>query len=218
MMNDVARAPISDELANSLTHGLGLALSLTGAPILIILAVLHGNAWSIVGCSVYAASLIVLYSCSTLYHSFRGPRVKRFFRIADHAAIYLLIAGTYTPFTLVNLRGGWGWALFGTVWALAVLGVVWKALFVERFVVVSTIIYIMMGWLVLIAVRPLFMFVPIHGILWLVAGGLLYTAGTIFFGWNRCPYNHAIWHVFVVAGSVCHYFAIMWYVVPAATI
>jgi hemolysin III len=205
---------ISDELANSLTHGLGLVLSLVGGPVLIVLAAMH-DAWHVVACSIYAATLIILYACSTLYHSFRGANVKRFFRIFDHSAIYLLIAGTYTPFTLVNMRGAWGWTLFGTVWALTVVGVIWKALFVERFVVVSTVIYIIMGWLVLIAVRPLLTMVPAGGIAWLVAGGILYTLGTIFFGWNKCPYNHAIWHVFVVAGSVCHYFAIMWYVVPA---
>jgi hemolysin III len=135
-------------------------------------------------------------------------------KILDHAAIYLLIAGTYTPFTLVNLRGFWGWTLFGLVWSLSIFGILWKLFHVDRFQIVSTLIYIVMGWIVIIAIKPVLAAVPPAGILWLVAGGMFYTVGVLFFAWNRLPYNHAIWHVFVMAGSICHYFAVLFYVLP----
>ena len=204
-----------EELINSITHGAGVALSIAGLAVLVTLAALKGTAWHIVGCSVYGATLVLLYTASTLYHSMRSPRVKRFFRIIDHAAIYLLIAGTYTPFTLVNLRGGWGWTLFGLVWGLAVLGVLFKIFFVDRFPIASTTVYILMGWLAVIAIKPLLAAVPSGGILWLLAGGLAYTLGVVFFAWEKIPYNHAAWHVFVLTGSICHYFAVLFYVLPA---
>ena len=143
--------------------------------------------------------------------------MKRILKILDHTAIYLLIAGTYTPFTLVNLRGFWGWTLFSLVWGLSVFGILWKLFHVERFQIVSTLVYIAMGWLVLIAIKPVMSAVPLWGIVWLVAGGLCYTVGVLFFAWKRVPYNHAIWHVFVMAGSICHYFAVMFYVLPRSS-
>lgn len=203
-----------EELVNSLTHGLGLALCLAGVPLLIVLAALRGGARQIVGVSIYGACLLALYAASTLYHALPGPRAKRFFRFLDHSSIYLLIAGTYTPFTLAVLRGGWGWTLFGLVWGISALGILWKVFFLERLEAVSVALYVAMGWLAVIAIKPLFAALHTGGMLWILAGGLAYTGGLVFFGWKRVPYNHAIWHLFVMAGSLCHYLAVMRYVVP----
>lgn len=213
MKNRVHR-PDVEELANSLTHGIGLALSVTGLVILLVLAARRGTAWHIVSCAVYGATLVLLYAASTLYHSVRSPRIKRVCKVIDHSAIYLLIAGTYTPFTLVNLRGPWGWSLFGVVWGLALVGILWKIWFVDHFVIVSTTIYLLMGWLAVIALKPLVALVPLGGLALIFAGGLAYTAGVGFFAWRRLPYHHAVWHVFVLIGSVCHYFAVLFYVLP----
>jgi hemolysin III len=202
------------EFINCLTHGLGLALSLSAVPLLIILATSHGTAWHIVGVSVYGATLIALYAASTIYHGCRTDRLRRIFRALDHSSIYLLIAGTYTPFALVNLRGPWGWTLLGLVWGIAIFGITWKIVATTRWPAVSIASYLLMGWLVLIAVKPLVASVQFGGIAWLLAGGLAYTLGTIFLGWKKLPYHHAVWHVMVIAGSVCHYFAIAKYVVP----
>jgi len=202
------------ELANSVTHGAGLALSVAGCAVIVTLAALRGNAWHIVACSVYGATLVCLYAASTVYHSVSSRRVKRVMRILDHSAIYLLIAGTYTPFTLVSMRGGWGWTLFGLVWGLAIAGIVFKVWFVEHFPIASTIVYLAMGWLAVVAVKPVLAMLPVAGIVWLVAGGLLYTAGVGFFAWQKLPYHHAIWHLFVIGGSVCHYIAVVRVVVP----
>jgi len=203
-----------EESINSLTHGLGALLSLGGLAVLLAMASLHGDAWHIVSCSIYGATLVLLFSSSTLYHSFRNERVKHIFRIIDHASIYLLIAGTYTPFVLVNLRGKWGWSLFGVIWGLALAGIVFQIFFVSRFRLLQTIIYLAMGWLVVVAVKPLFDHVPRPGLLWLLLGGLCYTVGAIFYLWKKLPYHHAVWHLFVLGGSVCHYFAILFYVLP----
>lgn len=203
-----------EELANGITHGIGLVLSVVGLAVLVFLSVMRGNAWHIVGCTTFGVSLVLLYTASTMYHSFRTPRWKRILKTLDHTAIYLLIAGTYTPFTLVNLRGFWGWTLFTLVWSLSVFGILWKIFNVDRYQIISTLIYIAMGWLVVIAIKPLFLGIPLSGIAWLAAGGLFYTIGVIFFAANRIPYNHAIWHIFVLAGSICHYIAVMLYVLP----
>jgi hemolysin III len=204
-----------EELANSITHGVGLALSLAGFAVLIVLAVVYGDASHVAGCGVYGATLVFLYTASTLYHSFRKPRLKEALKVVDHCAIFLLIAGTYTPFTLVNLRGMWGWILFGLVWTLSLVGIFFKILCVDRFKVVSVLLYLVMGWICLIAAKPLVTLIPTGGILWLLAGGLFYTVGVVFFACNRIPFNHTIWHLFVMAGSVCHYFAVMFYVLPS---
>src|SRR5713226_1864308 len=173
----------SEELANSLTHGVGLALSIAGFMVLVILAAMRGSAWRIVSCALYGSTLICLYTASTLYHSIHSRRLKRILRVCDHSAIYLLIAGTYTPFLLVNLRGGWGWSLFGIIWGLAMAGILFKVWFVEHFSILSTVVYLLMGWLALVAVRPMLLRVPLSGLLWLLAGGMLYTVGVVFYAW-----------------------------------
>ena len=216
-MTTIKDESIIEELASGITHGIGLALSVVGLVALVTLSVIRGNAWHIAGCTTFGVTLVLLYTASTLYHTFHTPRLKRVLKILDHAAIYLLIAGTYTPFTLVNLRGFWGWTLFALVWGLSVFGILWKLFHVERFQVVSTLVYVAMGWVVLIAIKPLVSAVPLAGIVWLVAGGLFYTVGISFFALKRIPYNHAIWHVFVMAGSICHYFAVMFYVLPGSS-
>jgi hemolysin III len=206
----------AEELANSLTHGVGLALSVAGFIVLVVLAAMRGSAWRIVSCAAYGSTLISLYTASTLYHGIRSPRLKRILRVCDHSAIYLLIAGTYTPFLLVNLRGSWGWSLFAVIWGLAMAGILFKVWFVEHFSILSTAVYLLMGWLALIAVKPMLLWVPHSGLLWLLAGGVLYTVGVVFYAWKKVPYNHAIWHGFVLAGSTCHYFAVLCSVILSA--
>jgi len=197
-----------EELWNAITHGIGIALSVAGLVWLVTWVSLRGTAWHIVSAAIFGATLVLLYTASTLYHSFRDERTKRLLRKLDHAGIFLLIAGTYTPFALVSLRGPWGWSLFGVTWGLAVAGVALKFWFTGRFHGLSTGIYIGMGWLVVIAARPMLASVPAAGLWLLLAGGLCYTGGTVFYLWERLPYHHAIWHVFVLAGSVCHFFAV----------
>jgi len=206
----------AEELANTVTHGIGLALSIAGFVVLLVLAAVRGSSRHIVSCAIYGATLVCLYAASTLYHGIPSPRRKRALRIFDHCAIYLLIAGTYTPFLLVNLRGGWGWSLLGIVWGFAMAGIVFKFRFVDHFPFLSTVIYLLMGWLAVIALKPLLAAVPASGLLWLLAGGLLYTLGVVFYGWKRLPYNHVIWHLFVLAGSTCHYVAVLYSVVLPA--
>lgn len=213
MLGTPRKQTVGEEIANSLTHGAGLAASLAGLVFLLVAAVTRGDAWTIVTCAVYGTTLVLLYGASTLYHALARTRARTVLQRIDHAAIYLLIAGTYTPFVLVTLRGPWGWTLFGVSWGLAIMGVTAKAVFGPRWPILSTTIYILMGWLVLVAVGPLVRNVPGGAIAWLVAGGVSYTAGVAFYAWERLRYGHAVWHVFVVAGSVCHYFAVLFYVV-----
>jgi len=207
-----------DELWNAITHGLGTVLAIAALSVMVTFAALRGSARHVVGAALFGAMLVLLYLFSTLYHALRPPKAKRVFRVLDHAAIFLLIAGTYTPFVLGPLRGGWGWSLFGVVWGCAVVGVVLKFFFAGRGDVISTIIYLAMGWLVLIAAKPLFAALPLGGIWLLVAGGLCYSFGTIFYLWEKLPFNHAVWHVWVLAGSVCHWVAVFGYVVPRAAL
>lgn len=207
---------LGDIIANSVTHGVGAALALTGATVLVI-AVSRGTAWQIAGCSVFACTLVLVYVCSTLYHSLVRTRAGRVLRIIDHSAIYLLIAGTYTPFALVSLRGWVGWLLFAIVWTLAVLGIVFKTFAIERFAIASVVVYVGMGWLAVFAIRPLLHTVTWHGIFWIALGGLFYTAGIVFFALDRLSYFHALWHLFVLAGSTCHYFAVLLYVAKPLT-
>jgi hemolysin III len=206
----------TEELVNSVTHGIGLLLSIAGFAVLLTLAVLHGSALRIVGCSIYGSTLICVYAASTLYHGIASPRFKRALKILDHCAIYLLIAGTYTPFLLVNLGGGWGWSLLGVIWGLAMAGILLKFWFVDHFKIFSTAVYLAMGWLAIVAVKPLLAHVSAPGLAWLVAGGLMYTIGVAFFAAPRLRYGHAIWHVFVMAGSICHYIAVLLAVVLVA--
>lgn len=201
-----------EEIANSISHGIGSVAALVAAPFLILHAVRRGETGFIVGASIFAATMVLLYLASTLYHALPAGKTKRVFRVIEHSAIYLLIAGTYTPFTLGVLRGAWGWTLFGLVWGLAVAGVILKVIDRMSHPVASTGLYLLMGWLVLIAIEPLSARVPAAGLLWLVAGGLAYTAGVIFFAADsRLRYGHFIWHLFVMAGTACHYFAVLWY-------
>lgn len=202
------------EIANSVTHGLGIALSVAGLIVLVVLASLHATVWHIVSFSIFGASLVLLYTASTLYHSFRSPRVKQVLHIIDHSSIYLLIAGSYTPFVLVTLRGAWGWSLFGVVWGIALAGIVLKTFFTGRYKMASTILYLLMGWMIVVAIKPLAHAMPVGGIVWLAAGGLAYTIGAVIYMWKTIPYHHAIWHLFVLAGSICHYFSVLLYVLP----
>jgi hemolysin III len=203
-----------EELANTITHGIGLLLSIAGFGVLLAFAILRGDASHLIACSVYGATLICLYAASTLYHAAVSARLKHALKIFDHSAIYLLIAGTYTPFLLLYLRGAWGWWLFGVIWSLAFAGIIFKFWFVDHFQHVSTAIYVAMGWLVIIAAKPVLADVPARSLLWLVAGGLLYSLGVIFYAWKRMPYGHVVWHVFVMGGSTCHYFAVLRSVLP----
>ncbi len=201
---------ISEEIANSITHGIGTGLSIAALAILVVLSAKKGDPWAIVGFSIYGASLFLLYLISTLYHGFTHPKVKRFFRVLDHTAIFILIAGTYTPITLTVLRGPWGWTLFGLVWGLAGIGIILKILYFGRFEKLSVMLYILMGWIVIIALKPLITMLPPVSLLWIGIGGIFYTSGVIFYAWQRLPYHHVIWHVFVLGGSVSHFFGMLY--------
>ncbi len=202
-----------EEIAHGVTHGLGTGLALVGLAGLIAVG-RHRGSWCLTGDTIFGVTLVLLYLASTLYHSIPSPRAKPILRALDHSAIYLLIAGTYTPFTLVNLRGPEGFALLGLVWFLAIAGILWKALATGRYPAFSIALYLGMGWSILLVVKPLVHSVERGGIALLVAGGLTYTAGIVFYLWRRLPYHHAVWHLFVLAGSICHYFAVLLYVLP----
>jgi hemolysin III len=201
----------SEEMANTISHGIGLALAIAATPILVAAAVRDGSVWNMVGASVFASAMLSLYFASTLYHALRHDKAKRFFRTLDHGAIFLLIAGTYTPFTLGVLRGPWGWTLLGLIWTLALVGLTMKAVGGTRYRWLSMVLYLSMGWLVIIAAKPVLLRVPLPGILWLLAGGVAYTAGVVFYGAHRLRYHHFVWHLFVLAGTTCHFFAVLWY-------
>ena len=212
------REYLGDILANAITHGVGAALAIIGAVFLIV-ASTHGSALQITACSVFAGTLILVYFCSTLYHSLARTRARHVFQILDHSSIYLLIAGTYTPFTLIALRGSLGWTVFGVEWGLATVGVVSKSVAIDRFrrgwpAVLSALVYLFQGWLIVFVARPLVGAVGWHCLAWLGAGGLAYTLGIVFFAFDRIRYFHAAWHMFVLAGSIAHYFAIFYYLVP----
>lgn len=210
---------LGEELANSITHGVGLAASIALLPVMIVTATRAQDAWRVVGASVFGAMLVVLYASSTLYHAIpgqRAARTKEVCRRIDHSAIYLLIAGTYTPFALVTLRGPWGWSLFGIVWGLAAIGIVLKSSYgAARYSALSTAVYIGMGWLAVIAIRPLVQHASLAALIWLFAGGVMYTGGVVFYVWRR-RYSHAVWHLFVLGGSAAHAWAVLGYVLPAA--
>ena len=203
-----------EEMANSITHGIGIVLAIGALGTLTAFAGIYGDAWHIVSVSIYGATLVLLYTASTLYHSIQHPRIKKIFQVLDHSAIYLLIAGTYTPYTLVSLRGPWGWWLFGLIWGLAALGMMFQLPPMKHWRAVSMGLYIGMGWMVLVAIEPLVQSVATGGIVFLVLGGLAYTAGILFYACKKIRYHHAIWHLFVLAGSILHFFSILIYVVP----
>jgi len=198
-----------EEIANSVTHGAGAALSLAAIVALILFSGNYQDPWRSVGFSIYGSTLFILYLASTLYHAWPHHKLKAFFRLMDHASIFLLIAGTYTPITLIAMRGPWGWTLFGIIWTLAIGGVIFKLLFMGRFKAVSLALYAAMGWLAVIAIKPMLVLLPEGLLAWIIAGGLLYTLGIGFYVWKKLPYHHAIWHLFVLGGSLLHFFGIL---------
>jgi hemolysin III len=203
-----------EEIANSVTHGIGALLSVAALAALVTAASMRGTAWHIVSAAIFGASLVLLYTSSALYHALPEGRAQHVFLVLDHALIYVLIAGTYTPFTLVTIRGGWGWSMFGVVWGTALAGIVFKSLFVRKLRRLSTAAYVVMGWSIVIALRPLMAGLPAAGFAWVLAGGLAYSAGVVFYLSPR-KYAHAVWHVFVMLGSACHFWAVYRYVIPA---
>lgn len=203
-----------EEIANAVTHGIGAGLSVAALVLLIVFAENRGDKWYVLSYTIYGVSLLLLYLGSTLYHSIANVKAKKLFRIFDHASIYILIAGTYTPFTLTVLRPTVGWIIFSIVWILAVAGIIMKVLFIGKFNVLSTIIYIGMGWIIIFAMKYLMALLPVNGIILLFAGGIIYTAGAVLYLFDKVPYNHAVWHVFVMGGSLCHFFCILLYLLP----
>ena len=200
-----------EEVANSISHGLGLVLAIAALPVLLFAATKAGSGRSLVGVSVFGGTMVLLYLASTLYHSLTHEAAKQLFRLFDHAAIFLLIAGTYTPFALGVLRGPWGWSLLAAVWTLAIIGITLKIRKRTRHSRISIVLYVIMGWLAVVAVKPIVMLIPIPGIVLILAGGVAYTGGLAFFAAQRSRYNHFIWHLFVIAGTTCHFFAVLWY-------
>jgi hemolysin III len=205
---------LGEEIANSVTHGVGVAFSIVALTLLVVFAVLRNDPWSLAGAIVFGVALVLLYTGSTLYHAIPFPKARHVFKILDHSAIYVLIAGTYTPFTFVTLRNSGGWWMFAVVWTLAVIGIVLEAFWVYRPKWLSVVVYVGMGWLVVLMTGPLMAALPANGLILLFAGGLAYTGGTIFYAVKRVPYFHMIWHLFVIAGSVCHFLAVLLYVMP----
>ncbi len=217
MIRDHLRLLTVEELANTITHGFGFLLSVIGFVVLVVLAGLRGDALSITGCVVYGMSLVILYAASTIYHSVTSPVLKKKLQIADHCGIYLLIAGSYTPFGLIIINGSFGQNLLIAIWAFALVGIVAKLLMRDRWPAVSVVSYLVMGWIGVVAIQPLLAALGSTAISLIVAGGVAYTLGVIFFAWNRIPHNHAIFHVFILAGSILHYIAVVIYVVPYAS-
>ena len=205
---------LGEEIANAVTHGLGVVLAIAGLAVMTAFAALYGDAWHITACAIFGASLILCYATSTLYHSIQIEKVRRVLRTLDHSAIFLLIAGTYTPFMLVSLRGPWGWSLLVAIWALALAGIAMRLLLRGRLHGLVVALYVLMGWVVVVALEPMLERVAPGGLVLLAAGGLAYTGGVAFYKWRRLPYHHAIWHGFVLAGSTLHYFAVLLYVIP----
>ncbi|MGN7455304.1 PAQR family membrane homeostasis protein TrhA [Paenibacillus pasadenensis] len=203
-----------EEVANAITHGIGTALSIAALVVLIVFAAWKGTAMHVVSFTIYGTAMLLLYTASTLVHSFRDGRMKDILEVLDHSFIYVFIAGTYTPLVLHTIGGSLGWTLFGIVWGIAVAGVVFKAYFTKRFLFTSTLLYILMGWIVVFAWGPLTASLAPAGLTLLIAGGLLYTVGTVFYVWRSFPYHHAVWHLFVLAGSIAHFFTILLYVLP----
>lgn len=204
----------SEEILNSLSHGIGIGLSLVGVTLLLLYGFFEGNAKHLICFGVYGFSLVFLYTASTFYHLFQNKKLKKVFRILDHCGIYLLIAGTYTPFMLLAVGGVWGISLLLTIWILAFLGILFKFFYTGKHEFLSTILYLLMGWLAILALKPMLQSLPTQGIAWLFAGGGLYSSGVVFYIWESLPFNHAIWHLFVLLGSMCHFFAVYFSLIP----
>jgi hemolysin III len=211
-----AEAVHREEIANAITHGVGALASAAAGAVLVTLATLSGTRLQMISAIVFCSSLLLLYTASTLYHAIPSAKAKRRLKVCDHCAIYMLIAGTYTPFALIGLSGAVGWWLFGVAWGLAIVGITFKLFFTGRFKLFSTLVYIGMGWMSLFAIRPMLVSIPVSALIWLLAGGIAYTAGTLFYHNERLRYSHAVWHLFVLAGSACHFIAVISQVVPAA--
>ena len=205
---------LKEDIANSVTHGLGAIASVVGLAVLVGFAAMNGDAQDVVAVSIFGASMILLYTSSTLYHSIPHDGARKVFKVMDHASIYLLIAGSYTPFALISLRGDLGWEIFTIIWSLAAVGVAFKLFFTGKFDKLSTVIYLAMGWLIVFYGKSIMDVIPEGGLWLLLAGGLSYTVGVVFYVWDRLPFNHAIWHLFVLGGTVCHYLSVLLYVVP----
>jgi len=210
-MKQALQKPYSsnEERAHAITHGVGVLIGIAVLSLLVVFSSLRKSAWEVVSCAVYGTTFILLFLGSTLYHAAKNPRAKRVLKIIDHSAIYLLIAGTYTPYALAPLRGGLGWTIFGAIWGSALLGIAFKVFFTGRFKAVSLISYLFMGWFCIIAVKPLFRELNTAGFVFLAVGGLCYTVGAVFYAWKTLPWSHTIWHLFVLAASVCHFFSIL---------
>ena len=207
----------SEEATNIITHAIGFFLGIAASVLMVVRASLHGDAWHIVGASIFGAGLVILYAASTIYHSARKPKARKFLRVVDHATIYVLIAATYTPFTLVTLNGWVGWTIFGIVWAFALTGIILKLFFTGRFGVLSTLMYVFMGWMIIFAAKPLVENLSVGGLKWLIAGGVAYTVGAVFYGIGKLKFNHAIFHLFVLLGSFCHFVTVYSYVLPTSS-
>lgn len=210
-MNDINFYTKGEEIANAITHGIGTLLAIAACVLLIVFSAQTGDVYKIISFTVFGISLIILYLGSTLYHSITTQKAKKVFRIIDHSSIYILIAGTYTPYTLTVLRGGKGWWIFSFVWGIAVVGIILKAIWLERFDKIATVFYLVMGWAIVFTIKDLIKTVPINGVILLVAGGLSYSLGCIFYAKDKWSYNHAIWHLFVIGGSVCHFLSVLFY-------
>ena len=206
---------IGEEIANSLTHGAGLIASIIALPVLVVRAQISEGPYALASAIVYGSTLVLLYAASTIYHALPISTGKQFFRVIDHSAIYLLIAGTYTPFALGPLRGPWGWSLLGVSWGLAVIGIVSRLMSGFRLRHASTVLYLVMGWMIVVAVKPMVQNIPTKGLLWIAAGGIAYTGGVAFYKMTDVRYAHSVWHVFVAAGSACHFIAVLLYALPA---
>jgi hemolysin III len=206
--------PLAEEIANAVTHGVGALLAAAGTAVLITAAALRGNAWHVVSCSIFGAMLVILYTASTLYHSIPHPRARNVLRVLDHSSIFLLVAGTYTPFALVSLRGPWGWTLLGVIWSLAAAGIVLGTVLKKRKGVVTAALSALMGWTAIVAIKPLAASLGWNGIILLLLGGAVYTLGIVFYGIRKIPWNHALWHLFVLGGSTFHFFTVLLYVIP----
>jgi hemolysin III len=204
---------IFEEIWHAVTHGIGLALSIAGLVVLVVFASLKSNATAITASAIYGASLVVMYGSSTLYHAVKRPSLKKVFQTFDHASIYFLIAGSYTPISLVILRDGWGWSIFGVNWFIAIVGIFLKFAYPGRFEKLSLVLYVVMGWMIVIAFEPLVAHMPTAGLIWLVGGGLFYSFGVVFYLKDHKPYFHTVWHLFVLAGSLCHFFMTLFYIV-----
>jgi len=214
MNTDAREYPETEEKLNVITHGIGFLLSVAALVLLVVRASLYGTALHIVSATIYGSSLVVLYFASTAFHMAKDQKTRSRLNVFDHASIFLLIAGTYTPFALVTLQGPWGWSIFGVIWGMAIVGIILKLYYTGHFNTLSTVLYVLMGWIMIIAIVPLVRTLPVGGLLWLLAGGISYTLGAVLFLLNRLPFNHAIFHVFVLTGSICHFMAVYCFVLP----